>query len=116
MMRLRGHLVGIEQGSRVMFSDFEHDGEMWTGEGPRQNRHRVTFGEPFRAPPAVLVSLTMLDLDHSRNHRSDISAENVTAEGFDLVFRTWSDTRVARVRADWLALGELDDPEAWEVD
>ncbi|RMD93085.1 MAG: hypothetical protein D6811_05665 [Alphaproteobacteria bacterium] len=116
MLKLRSHLIGVEQGSALMFSDFEHDGEMWTGTGPRQSRLAVRFSEAFRAPPAVHVALGMLDMDHGRNHRTDLRAEEITAEGFELVFRTWADTRVARVRAEWLAIGELDDPEQWDID
>ena len=40
----------------------------------------------------------------------------MTETGFEIVFRTWGDTRVARVRADWLALGEVaDEDDAWEL-
>lgn len=115
MKRLRNHLIGVDRGTRVLFSDFEHDGEMWTGSGARQNRQAIRFAEPFRAPPALQVSLSMFDMDHSRNQRADLAAENVTAEGFDLVFRTWGDTRVARVRADWMAIGELAHADDWQL-
>ena len=42
-------------------------------------------------------------------NRADLTAENVSEKGFHLVFRTWGDTRVARVRADWLAIGAVRD-------
>jgi hypothetical protein len=45
----------------------------------------------------------------------DISADMVTAEGFVIVFRTWGDTRVARVRADWLAIGGCANDDDWDV-
>jgi hypothetical protein len=45
----------------------------------------------------------------------DISAETITVEGFVIVFRTWGDSRVARVRADWLAIGALRGEDDWEV-
>ena len=48
--------------------------------------------------------------------RADIGAEAVTEDGFDLVFRTWGDTRVARVRIGWMAIGELSDDDDWELD
>jgi len=31
------------------------------------------------------------------------------------VFRTWGDTRVARVRASWTAFGELPYGEEWDL-
>ena len=115
MKRLRNHLIGVEQGARVLFTDFEDGGEMWTGTGPREHRQRLIFGEPFRAPPAVHVAMAMVDLDHSTNHRADISAENIAADGFDIVFRTWGDSRVARVRASWIAIGEVAHDDDWEL-
>ena len=99
-----------------MFSDFAHDGPMWTGSGPRESRQAVKFSEAFAAPPAVMVSISMWDADRKTNLRADISAETVTEAGFDLVFRTWGDTRIARVRADWTALGALRDDDLWELD
>jgi len=113
--RLQNHLVGIDQGSVIMFSDFEEDGPMWSGDGDRMRRRRIDFGEPFRNPPAVQVSLTMWDMDQTRNQRADISAEDVSEIGFDLVFRTWGDTRVARVRADWIAFGALRHEDDWDI-
>jgi hypothetical protein len=116
MMRIPfGHL-GVERGSRILFSDVEDGGPMWTGEGPRERRHHVAFSEPFLAPPVVTVSLGMWDLDHATNARVDLTAEEIGRDGFVVVFRTWGDTRVARIRADWLAIGPLRDDEAWEID
>lgn len=116
MKRIAPHALGILQGSRVLFSDYVDGGVMWTGEGPRESRFVVTFKEAFREAPAVTVGLSMWDMDHQSNVRADITAENVTTRGFHLVFRTWGDTRVARVRADWMALGPVVDEEDWELD
>ena len=115
MKRLRNHLVGIDQGDVVLFSDFQDDGEMWAGEGPRQLRTHVAFAEPFRAPPAVHVSLSMWDISSEANNRADVKAEDVEAAGFAIVFRTWGDTRVARVRVGWMAIGELRHPDDWDL-
>jgi H-type lectin domain len=115
MWKIRTHRMGIDQGSRVLFSDFKHDGKMWTGEGAREFRAEIAFSEPFLTAPAVKLSLSMWDVDHSTNQRMDITSENVTHEGFDMVFRTWGDSRIARVRADWLAIGEVAHDEDWNL-
>ena len=115
MKRIRNHLVGIEQGDTVLFSDFENGGEMWTGRGQRERRRRIKFSEPFRTPPAVQTTVSLWDMDAATIIRADIAAETVTQEGFDMVFRTWGDTRVARVRIGWTAIGELSDDEEWDV-
>ncbi|SFJ34226.1 H-type lectin domain-containing protein [Jannaschia pohangensis] len=116
MRKFRNHLIGVEQGSRVMFSDFEDGGAMWTSTGPREVRVVVEFDEPFKTVPAVLTTLSMFDIDESTNQRADLSHGNVTETGFDLIFRTWGDTRVARVRADWTAIGEVKAEDEWDLD
>lgn len=115
MKRISGNPVGIQQGSRLLFSDFVDDGPMWAGSGPRESRHHIGFDEVFAEAPAVMVGISMWDLDKGTNTRADLRAEAITAEGFDLVFRTWDDTRIARVRADWTAIGPLPDPEIWDL-
>jgi hypothetical protein len=115
MRRLRTPLVGIEQGSRTLFSDFENDGPMWSGTGPREARLSVAFSERFRAAPVVHLGMSMWDTDGDTNQRADLRAEAITEDGFEIVFRTWGDSRVARIRADWIAIGELSGEDDWEM-
>lgn len=115
MKRMTTNSIGIDRGSTILFSDFEDGGKMWTGHGPREVRRPVVFSEPYRTLPVVTVGITMWDLDQKSNQRSDISAENISVTGFDIVFRTWGDTRVARIRADWTAIGEVSDEDDWEI-
>ncbi|MGB7269836.1 MAG: H-type lectin domain-containing protein [Albidovulum sp.] len=115
MRRLSSHLLGVDQGSIVLFSDYQDGGAMWTGDGPRELRRLVQFKEPFLTLPVVQVTLSMWDMDQKTNQRADISAEAVSLEGFAIVFRTWGDTRVARVRSDWLAIGEVKGEDDWDI-
>ncbi|NSY40575.1 H-type lectin domain-containing protein [Leisingera sp. ANG59] len=116
MKRLRNPRTGVEQGDVTVFSDFEEGGEMWTGSGPRVRRKPVTFGEAYASPPAVHVSVSLWDMDTSAPVRAELVAENITCQGFDIVFRTWADSRAARLRASWLAIGELPHADDWDVD
>ena len=115
MKRLRNHLIGIDQGDNILFSDYEDGGEMWTGTGPRERRKDVQFGESFRAAPVVHCALSMWDIDHATNVRADVTAEEIDEEGFQIVFRTWGDTRVARARVRWMAIGELRHADEWDL-
>lgn len=54
-------------------------------------------------------------MDASTVIRADIAAEAMTEDGFDLVFRTWGGTRVARARIGWMAIGELSDEDDCDV-
>lgn len=116
MKRQKINGIGIVQDDAMLFSDFEHDGEMWTGEGPRQMRLHVALDEGFSAPPLVTVGLTMWDTSHDANARMDVTAEDIRPDGFAIVFRTWGDTKVARVRVGWQAIGPVRDDELWEID
>ncbi|MFZ1728342.1 MAG: H-type lectin domain-containing protein [Albidovulum sp.] len=115
MRRLASHITGVDQGSVVLFSDYQDGGAMWTGDGPRELRKVVEFSETFMSDPMVQVTISMWDMDQKTNQRADISAEMVNPEGFVIVFRTWGDTRVARIRADWLAIGEIRGEDDWDI-
>lgn len=115
-MRRFGSSIGVQQGSHVLFSDFADGGPMWTGSGTRESRFVVTFPEAFASVPAVMVGLSMWDMDARTNARVDVSAEHVSRSGFHIVFRTWGDSRIARVRADWTAIGATRDEDDWDID
>ena len=115
MIKVRSGLMGVDQGSVLLFSDFQDGGAMWTGTGPRELRHIVEFEQVFASKPVVQVTIGMWDMDQKTNARADIMAEMVNPEGFVIVFRTWGDTRVARIRADWTAMGEMPDDDVWDV-
>lgn len=115
MLRFSNHLIGIDQGDVVLFSDFADGGQMWTGTGPRERRTPVAFADRFRYPPVVHVSVSLWDADTQNALRAEIVAERITRAGFEIVFRTWMDTRIARLRAAWLAVGELPHEDDWEL-
>ena len=115
MKRLRNHHVGVDHGDVVLFSDFEHDGMMWTGEGPRQTRAHVEFTDSFRVPPVVHLSVSMWDISNEATARADLSAEDITEDGFAIMFKTWGDTKIARIRVAWMAVGELRHADDWEL-
>jgi len=115
MKKLNSHLIGIDQGEHIMFSDYENNGRMWSGDGTRQRKKTIVFSESFAHAPTVQVSMSLLDLDKETNLRADVQAKNVSASGFDLIFRTWGDTRVARVRLSWLAIGAVPSEDDWDL-
>jgi len=115
MKKLRSSIIGVDSGDEVLFQDFEDGGEMWTGRGQRERRRRIKFSEKYLFVPTVQLSMSMWDMDAGSVLRCDVSAEDVTEDGFDMVFRTWGDTKVARVRIAWTSIGELADDDAWDV-
>lgn len=115
MKRLQSNLVGIDEGDVILFSDFEHNGDMWTAEGARVSTHEVVFSEPYLSPPSVHVAMSMWDVSNIATARVDLRAEEITETGFQLVFRTWGDTKIARARANWRAIGEVEHEDNWDM-
>ena len=115
MKKMSPHLVGVDQGDVVLFSDYERDGEMWVGSGARKMRAHVRFDTPYVDLPAVFVSMTMWDISNTSNARADVQAEDVSEEGFAILFRTWGDTKIARVRVAWMSIGPVRDEDDWDV-
>jgi hypothetical protein len=115
MQKFDAHSIGVAQGDVILFSDFDNDGPMWTGEGKREARHTVTFPEAFRGVPSVTLSFSMLDLSNDAYLRADLQSDAVTADGFDIVFRTWGDSRIARIRVAWQAIGAVNHDDAWDI-
>jgi hypothetical protein len=68
----------------------------------------VKFKPPFRNPPQVEVALSKVDLGDAREsvYRAEVRAERCTAEGFDLYFKTWSQSLLFGATAIWVAVGE----------
>lgn len=115
MKKIATKALGIDQGEEQVFSDFDTGGEMWVASGPRERRKRVNFSEPFLSAPVVQVGLSLWDISNAANIRVDLKADRIDERGFDLVFRTWQDSRIARVRMSWTAFGEVEDEEFWDI-
>lgn len=115
MKRINSQVLGIAQGNDILFEDYQDGGEMWTGTGARERRKQVLFDETFRTVPVVQCTMTLWDVDSATNVRAYVDAEEITETGFTIVFRTWGDTRVARMRIGWIAIGGLPNEDDWEL-
>ncbi|MEX0279353.1 MAG: H-type lectin domain-containing protein [Ruegeria sp.] len=115
MKKFQTHPIGVDQGEEVLFSEFADGGDMWTGTGPRERKVAIQFSEAFRSPPLVQIGVSLWDVDTSSALRAEVQAEDITPVGFNAVFRTWSDTRIARIRAAWMAIGEVAHADDWNI-
>jgi len=88
-----------------LFNHCDDERPMWKGEGDREVRVAFTFDEPFNEPPSLNFGVTGIDCDEGRNVRYGVSTENVTKDGFEVSFVTWSDTLIARASISWQAVG-----------
>lgn len=70
----------------------------------RRDRKHFNFSDgAYSEPPNVMVWLSALDIDKSRNYRVRALARNVTATGFDLDIESWLDTILYSATASWVA-------------
>ena len=77
---------------------------------------QVMFNAPFLAAPIVNLSIGLIDQDHAQHQRVVIEARNVSETGFIAEAHTWSDTRLARLSLNWMAIGAVAEPDkAWDV-
>lgn len=76
---------------------------LYDGGGPRSTVIHVPFAERYRRPPAVSIALSSIDIIHTANARLTVTAQNVTEDGFEAVFATWSDSQIWSARAAWIA-------------
>ena len=100
-------LVGMQiiTATGEIFNHVDHNEPMWAGEGDRYVRVPVAFAAPFQKPPHINVGISGIDASRAQNLRFNISAEDITREGFILQFVTWDDTKIARASASWSAIG-----------
>lgn len=115
MRKLDSHRLGIDQGETVLFSDFENGGPMWSGTGQRDVTVPVVFSESFDVPPSVTLSLALCDMSNEAYMRMDLRAKDVSNSGFKIAFATWGDTKFARVRVAWQAIGAVSSEDAWDI-
>lgn len=112
------HAVGLQQGSSLMFSAFEDGGPIVVGQWRVEQVRRicrlhtqVSADAGGSGAPSACGTLTATATSGPRS-----APKTSPPAAFDLVFSTWGDTRVARIRADWIAIGALpheDDFRVW---
>jgi hypothetical protein len=111
MLKIKSHAVGIDKGTFTLFSDFETGGKMWTGTGPREVAKWIKFNDAFSSPPSVNLVISLWDVHQGHNMRMEYRAVEINEIGFKAIFKTWGDTKIARVQMSWQAIGEVADPE-----
>jgi hypothetical protein len=68
-------------------------------------RARVSFEQPLRSLPVVHLGMVGLDIGNEDAARLRLRAENISADGFDVVIETWLNTKIWSVSVSWLAVG-----------
>jgi H-type lectin domain len=69
---------------------------------------KVLFKYRFRSTPQVEVALAKVDLGDAKDsvYRVEVEAKKATEDGFELYFKTWSQSLLFDAVATWVAVGE----------
>ena len=78
---------------------------MVTEIGDRYDDITLSFSTPFTAIPAVLYSVTGIELNDPSGMRYYLKIMAVTAQGFTLRVGTWGNNQLAYIELSWLAIG-----------
>ena len=113
MQVLLREAMGIAQGDEALFSDYADGGEMWTGQGTASGASGWSLTRPSAPRQWCMSRCRCWDTDCKANARMEVVAENIATDGFDIVFRTWGDSRIARVRVSWMAIGAAHHEDDW---
>jgi hypothetical protein len=81
------------------------DWRLHLGSGARSYTTAVRFDKPFREPPKVAVAFRGQDINATTNNRIVVTATNITADGFNLVYDTWADSIIYSIWTTWTAIG-----------
>lgn len=87
-----------------------YDGS-WSAKGlPESNSTPIAFPRKFEGtkPPKVIVWLSGMDFSKAYNWRLQVSAANVTPEGFALRVGPWGDSVCYKADVTWIAHADVD--------
>ena len=98
--------IRIESGSISINQDSMQNLWELDGSNPRGELNGVVqFREAFQNPPKVIIAISHIDIASDANARLSTRVSDVTNDNFTYKFHTWSDTRVWRGGAQWIAYG-----------
>lgn len=101
-------LVGMQiiTAAGELFNHVDEKGPMWYKDGDREVRCQIDFAHSFHKPPHIILGITGMDSSMAQNLRFSLLAETVTVTGFEIVMKTWDDTKIARASVNWSAIGQ----------
>jgi hypothetical protein len=65
----------------------------------------VAFDREYRSIPSVFAGFTLIDFADGTDHRLKLNVTNISTKGFEITLVTWCDTRMSKVKADWISFG-----------
>ncbi len=74
--------------------------------GDRSVSIEVSFVEPFKVKPHVVISVSQLEVGNETTIRYNVQPKFISRDGFVIKISTWSDTRILQIGGSWIAISE----------
>jgi len=73
-------------------------------DGVRTMLVEVEYPKPFNKKPEVMVGVNLVDASNAQNLRYSVEVKSVSRDGFTLLVKTWSNTRIFEIGGGWIAV------------
>lgn len=87
----------------IKTEDWQLDKPSQSFKTSRVYKKKIFFKKHFNNIPEVLVNICSVDSANSSNLKILVLPEEITREGFVLVFKTWHDAIIHQIGVTWLA-------------
>jgi len=96
------------KGTNIMRAEQGIVGWDWDGQPYTHRKFEITFNKPFKTPPIIQVSLTMLDSwsEDDKATRVWCSSTNINKNTANIEVGTWQNNKIGGVKVQWTAMGE----------
>lgn len=71
--------------------------------GERSVSIEINFPESFKEKPEIFLSVSQIDVFNKTNTRFNVEAISISRDGFTLIVKTWSDSKIFSISGNWIA-------------
>lgn len=89
-----------------LFDHRKSEGFLYSGQGQRWMFFKFCFRSRFNTVPKVLLDVSTVDADIEQNVQYNLSLQDISREGFTLVFQTWGHSAIASADIVWVAMSQ----------
>ena len=71
--------------------------------GERSVSIEINFPESFKEKPEIFLSVSQIDVFNKTNTRFNVEAISISRDGFTLIVKTWSDSKIFSISGNCIA-------------
>ena len=74
--------------------------------GDRSVSIEVTFTEPFKVKPNIVISVSQIEAGNDARVRYNVSPQFISRDGFIIKISTWSESKIYQIGGGWVAVSK----------